>query len=169
MTAPEWEGFEPGAGPLVEQVARVVSRDGDTVWLEPETTASCSGCLSLAACGGKGGSGRALAARRFPLPGDLGLRVGDRVVVGLPDGAVLRASATAYAVPLVTMIGAGILAGGLGAGDGAGAAAILGGLVLGLLIAGVLARRLSNRGDLSPRFLRRAVVGSGAGGLWKPE
>jgi len=146
-------------GDLIEGVARVVALEGGTAWLEPEPGTSCGGCVSLASCGGK--SGGALVARRFPLADAAGLRVGERVIVGLPEGAVLRASATAYAVPLVMMIGAGLLAEGLGAGNGAGAAAILGGLVAGLLIARGLAIWLSGRGDLSPQLLRRVPAGGG--------
>ncbi|MEI6559388.1 MAG: SoxR reducing system RseC family protein [Rhodospirillaceae bacterium] len=155
MTGPEPD--EPGSG--LESVARVVALEGGVPWLEPEPKASCGGCLSLAACGAKGGGRRALAARRFPLAGAPALRVGERVVVGLPEGAVLRASATAYAVPLLLMVGAGITARGLGAGDGAGALAMLGGLAAGLLIARIIAGLLLGRGDLSPRYLRRVVEG----------
>jgi sigma-E factor negative regulatory protein RseC len=143
----------------VEGVARVVALDGEIAWLEPEPVASCGGCVSLATCGSKGGFGRGLATRRFPLEGNHHLRVGERVVVGLASGSVLRASATAYGVPLATMIGAGILAQLCGAGDGVGASAILGGLGLGLVIAHVLARRLSALGELSPRLLRRVAPG----------
>lgn len=150
---------QDSAEPLVEGIARVVALDGKTAWLEPEPAASCSGCLSLASCGSKG-SARGLAARRFPLEGNHRLRVGERVVVGLPESAVLRASSVAYAVPLATMIGAGMVAQALGAGDAGGAAAILGGLGVGLVIAWGLARRLSGRGDLSPRYLRRVANGS---------
>ncbi len=148
---------------LAERVARVVEiRDG-TVWLEPEPTAACGGCLSLAACGLKGGSRKALAARRFPLPDDGDFRVGERVVVGLPDSAVLRASATAYGVPLLTMVVAAMVAEGMGADNGTGAMAILGGLAGGLVLARGIAGWLAERGDLAPRYLRRVAAGGDCG------
>ena len=143
---------------LLESVARVVAVDGGTVWLEPEPKASCSGCMSLAMCGAKGGGIRALQARRFPLTDAPRLRIGERVVVGLPEGSVLRASATAYAVPLALMIGVGIVAQTNGADDLTGALAMAGGLAVGLLIARFIAGRLAGRGDLSPRFVRRAAA-----------
>ncbi len=143
---------------MLESVARVVALEDGTPWLEPEPKASCGGCLSLAACGAKGGGLRALAARRFPLTDAPALRVGERVVVGLPEGSVLRAAATAYGLPMALMIGAAIAAETNGAGDGGGALAMAGGLALGLGIARWLAHRLTARGDLTPRFLRRAAA-----------
>ncbi len=143
---------------MLESVAKVVALEDGTPWLEPEPKASCSGCLSLAACGAKGGGLRALAARRFPLTDAPALRIGDRVVVGLPEGSVLRAAATAYGLPMALMIGAGIVAETNGAGDGGGALAMAGGLALGLLLARLIAGRLSGRGDLTPRFLRRVAA-----------
>ncbi len=155
MTGPDLSIDEP----LLESVARVVALEGETVWLEPEPKASCSGCMSLAMCGAKGGGVRALAARRFPLPGAPALKIGERVVVGLPEGSVLRASATAYAVPIVLMVGAGITAQTNGAGDLGGALAMFGGLAVGLIIARLIASRLSGRGELTPRFVRRVASG----------
>ena len=144
---------------LLESVARVVALDGGTAWLEPEPKASCSGCMSLAVCGAKGGGVRALQARRFPLTDAPPLRVGERVVVGLPEGSVLRASATAYGLPMLLMIASGIVAQTNGAGDLDGALAMAGGLAAGLLVARLIAARLSGRGDLTPRFVRRAAAG----------
>lgn len=82
------------------------------------------------------------------------LRVGERVVVGISQGALLRASATAYALPLLTMLGAGAFAELSGVSDLGTAGVTLLGLALGLLLARGCARFLSSRGDLSPRVLR---------------
>jgi sigma-E factor negative regulatory protein RseC len=142
-------------GSLVEGFARVVSVDGDTAWLEPEPMGGCGGCSSVSACGSLHASGSRLAARRFPLAQAGTLRVGERVVVGIPGGALLRASATAFAVPLLSMLGAGIAANAMGGGDMAAAAATLAGLVFGLGVTRLGAGQLSARGDLSPRLLRR--------------
>ncbi len=144
---------------LLESVARVVALKDGTAWLEPEPKASCGGCMSLAMCGAKGGGLRALAARRFPLADAPGLRVGERVVVGLPEGSVLRAAATAYGLPMLLMIGAGIAAQTNGASDLGGGLAMAGGLAAGLLLGRFIAGRLSGRGDLSPRFVRRVAAG----------
>ena len=149
-------------GSQIEGVARVVAVDGGTVWLEPEPTGSCGGCMSAAICGHNSGSSRRMAARRFALANDRGLTVGERVVIGVSERSLLRASLTAYGLPLLTMLGGGITAQTMGAGDGTAARATLGGLAAGLRLARLAAGMLSARGELSPHILRRAT-GPGPG------
>ncbi|MBS1224850.1 MAG: Positive regulator of sigma activity [Proteobacteria bacterium] len=151
------------AGPdesLVEGVARVVSVDGAVAWLEPEQGPSCAGCTSQG-CGarGLGTVASRLAARRFPLTGHPDLRVGDRVVVGVRGDALLKAALTAYALPLVAMLGAGVLAQTLAGNDGVTLAASVAGLLLGLGVARFWAGGLTARGITTPRFLCRAGFG----------
>ncbi|MDE2117784.1 MAG: SoxR reducing system RseC family protein, partial [Betaproteobacteria bacterium] len=79
---------------MVEGIAQVVAVEGNMVWLVPESGSSCGGCASASACGSKGIGTTAsrLEARRFQLVNDAGLRVGERVVVGIRENALLRAS-----------------------------------------------------------------------------
>ena len=144
-------------GDLIEGVARVVATDRDTIWLEPEQENSCGGCLSASACGVKsGGSSRRLKARRFPMVNSFDGRVGDRVVVGISERALVRASATAYVIPLLLMLGAAVAVQLATGSDGAAALAAFAGLAGGLALARIRAGRLDARGELSPRFLRYA-------------
>jgi sigma-E factor negative regulatory protein RseC len=150
----------------VEGIARVVRIDGDVAWFEPEQTTSCGHCASSAACGagsaatgtgnGIGSIARRIEFRRFPLADSHGLQVGERVVVGVAERSLVKASAIAYALPLATAL----LAGGAGqawlGGDLGAMAGMAAGLAAGLLAARLLARGMSRRGELSPRFLRRA-------------
>lgn len=146
---------------LTEGIAQVVAVEGNLAWLIPESGSSCGGCSSAAACGSKGIGTIAsrLEARRFQMVNDAGLRIGERVVVGISENAVLRASVTAYVIPLATLLGAGALAQSVAGSDAITMAAMLAGLVLGLWLARVRAGRLLARGDLAPRFLRRASMG----------
>lgn len=153
----------------VEGIARVVRVEDDVAWFEPEQTASCGHCASSAACGassvatgtgnGIGSIARRIEFRRFPLDNSNNLAVGDRVVVGVNEGSLLKASATAYAIPLVTAILAGSIAQGAAGDDLVTMVSMFGGLGLGLLTARFVAHRLAARGELSPRFLRRAAPG----------
>jgi sigma-E factor negative regulatory protein RseC len=145
----------------VEGIAKVVAVDGEMVWLEPEQTTSCGACASSASCGAKGIGTLAsrVEARRFPLDNPAGLVVGERVVVGVGEGALLKASLTAYAIPLVVALGAGGIAQWLAGSDGITMAAMAAGLAVGLLAARRSAGRLSARGELAPHFLRRAAPG----------
>jgi sigma-E factor negative regulatory protein RseC len=146
---------------LVEGIAQVVAVEGNMVWLVPESGTSCGGCASAAACGSKGiGTiSSRLEQRRFQLANEAGLQVGERVVVGIRENAVLRASITAYAIPLATLLIAGTLAQWVAGNDFVTMAAMLSGLGFGLWLARVRAGQLMARGDLAPRFLRRARMG----------
>ncbi|MDO8464679.1 MAG: SoxR reducing system RseC family protein [Gallionella sp.] len=146
---------------MVEGIAQVVAVEGSMVWLVPEVGSSCGGCASASACGSKGIGTMAsrLDARRFQLVNDAGLRVGERVVVGIRENALLRASITAYVIPLATLLSAGALAQWAIGSDLATMAAMFTGLAIGLLFARIGAGRLMVKGELAPRFLRRAGMG----------
>jgi sigma-E factor negative regulatory protein RseC len=77
-------------------------------------------------------------------------------VVGVDDRALIKASLTAYAIPLLTAFIAGGIAHGMAGDDLLTMLAMFGGLCAGLLMSAVVARHMNARGELSPRFLRRA-------------
>lgn len=148
---------------MIEGTARVVAVEGGVVWLEPEQTTSCGGCKASKVCGVEPGS-RRLVARRFSLPNDEGLAIGERVVVGVTPGTLMGAAATAYGIPLLTLLGAGLVTQKVfGGGDLASAAAAIAGLLFGLGLVRLRARFSSARGDHTPQFIRRAF-GPGPGG-----
>lgn len=156
------------AGPdIAESTARVVALDGDVAWLEPVPQASCSGCVSAGLCGTKSGNAKRMLAKRFALPNDAALRVGEQVVVGLSQQSLLRASAVAYGLPLFTMLGAMVAVSRVTMSDGPTILAALGGLAAGFGIARLLAGYLSRRGELTPHYLRRFVA-SGEGEACHP-
>lgn len=154
---------------MVEGIARVVSVGDGIAWLEPEQTTSCGHCASSASCGsaqqeapGMGTVASRLQARRFALdnpPGPLALEVGERVIIGVEDKALIKGSVIAYGLPLVTALVAGGLAQGAYGSDEATMLGMALGLGAGLAVAHLLARLLARRGELTPRFLRRARPG----------
>jgi sigma-E factor negative regulatory protein RseC len=163
VNAAEENPMDYSAPDMVEGIAHVVAVEGAMVWLEPEQTTSCGSCASSSACGAKGGivtTANRLEARRFALENQAGLVVGERVVIGIRENALLKATLTAYAIPLAAMLGAGAIAQWAAGSDGITMAAMISGLALGLGIARLSAGRLSSRGDLAPHFIRRANTGS---------
>jgi sigma-E factor negative regulatory protein RseC len=149
------------AAHTVEGIARVVGIEGDIAWLEPEQTSGCGSCASASSCGAKGIGTVAnrMAARRFPLDNANGLMIGERVVVGVDDRSLVKASLIAYALPLLTALTAGGIAESVYGSDLASMGAMVFGLAFGLVVARIGARHLSSRGELAPRFLRRARPG----------
>jgi sigma-E factor negative regulatory protein RseC len=147
----------------IEGIARVVRVEDGVAWFEPEQTTSCGHCASAAVCGtGSGGVGtlaRRIELRRFSLDIPVDLRVGERVVVGVADRALIKGALTAYAIPLAMALAAGGIAQGFAGEDLITMAAMVSGLFGGLLLARITARRLSRQGELSPHYLRRAAPG----------
>jgi sigma-E factor negative regulatory protein RseC len=160
--SPGFDHAAPSGGETIEAVAKVVAFEQGRVVLEPEPTGSCSGCMSAALCGTPSGNTRRMLAKRFTLADTDGLRVGDRVVIGLGGGSLMRASLTAYGIPLLGMLVAMVTIDRLGGGETRTMVAAAVGLGAGILIARLSASRLAARGDLSPRFIRRAY-GPGPG------
>jgi len=152
----------PGGENTIEAVAKVVAFERGLAILEPEPTGSCNGCMSAALCGTKTGNTSRLLAKRFTLADSAGLRIGDRVVVGLGGGSLMRASVTAYAIPLLTMLIAMVTIDQLGGGETRTMVGTVVGLGVGIVIARLSASYLAKKGDLSPRFIRRAY-GPGPG------
>lgn len=146
---------------MTEGIAHVVELDGNKVWLVPEQTGSCGGCSASSVCGAKGIGTVAsrLEARRFQIENTDNLAVGERIVIGIRENALLKASITAYAIPLATLLLAGGLAQWKFGSDLITMAAMLAGLGLGLWFARIGAGRLLTRGDLAPHYIRRARPG----------
>lgn len=153
----------PDAGDreVTEGIARVVSLDGNMVWLEPEQTTACGGCKASGVCGVQPGS-RRLVVRRFALRNDHNLVVGERVVVGIADATLLRGALTAYGLPMLVMMVAGVTAQKQIGGDLAAAVAAVSGLIVGLVFVRFWAKRSTARGELTPHFIRRASGQSGS-------
>lgn len=146
---------------MVEGIAQVVKIEGKTAWLVPEQGSSCGSCASASACGSKGVGTTAsrLENRRFRINNDANLAVGERVVFGIRDNVLLKASIAAYAIPLASLLLAGSLAQWKFGSDLITMGAMIAGLVIGLGVSRLEARRLYTRGDLAPLFLRRARPG----------
>jgi sigma-E factor negative regulatory protein RseC len=96
---------------MIEELARVVRVDGEFVWVEIRRTSACGGCAAKAGCG-TAVFGRFLGARRVRLRalGASAITVGDGVVIGIRERALVRGSLALYAVPLLGLL-AGAAAG----------------------------------------------------------
>lgn len=127
-------------GDLIEGTARVVGVDNHQVWLSAEQPSACSSCGTRSACS----SGAVKPSGSWRAPRSLGtglapLVLGDTVRIGVNRSALTRATLTAYALPLVTLLIAAVLM--QDASDAMAGLVSLAGLLLGVAAARVLARR----------------------------
>lgn len=95
---------------MIEEIGVVVSVRGDMAEVQSERRGTCGDCAVKGACG-TSLIARYLGRKRLLLRAHnaLGAGPGDRVVLGLPEGALLEASFIAYLVPLLAMIGGGVV------------------------------------------------------------
>ena len=149
---------------MIEERARVVAVEDNRLLLEAETRTACNACAARQGCGTSVLSkwvGRKFT--RFEAPNTVNAQVGDEVIVGLAEEAMLKGSVFVYLLPLLAMIGFALLADSLIAAD----AALRDLLVLISAVAGfgvmlLVSRRIlstsSTRNGLTPVVLRKNIV-----------
>lgn len=121
---------------MLEQTAEVTRTASDGVWVQAVEPSGCG------TCGGQGCSSRRIAElfqrkpRQFLVDCDLALAPGDRVVVGIAQGSVLKSALRAYGLPLGLMLAGALLAQVVQPGDGSA----LVGMLIGGVAGGVAAR-----------------------------
>ncbi len=133
---------------MLEQTVEVIKTAPDGIWVQAVEPSGCG------TCGGRGCSSRRIAElfqrkpRLFLVDCDLSLAPGDRAVVGIVDGSVLKSAWRVYGVPLGLMLAGALLAQAVQPGDGSA--------LIGLLVGG-MAGWLAARGGQAarPLVLRR--------------
>ena len=137
---------------MLEQPARVIESSEAGVWVEPVAPSGCG------VCAGQGCASRQLAEffqrrpRRYQVQSSLALSVGDRVVVGLPEGSLLKSVFLLYGLPLVFILAGAAMAQLWRPGD---AAAVTGALVGGTLAWSLrFMTRTGRRMQARPEILR---------------
>lgn len=100
---------------MIEETAQVVRIAEDGIWVETRRQSTCSGCAAEKGCGTATLS-KVLGKRRtlVRVLSNEPLNVGDQVVIGIHERALVRGSMAVYAVPLLMLL-AGAVVGELGA------------------------------------------------------
>jgi sigma-E factor negative regulatory protein RseC len=118
---------------MLEQHAIILKTDGELAWVEARESGTCG------SCGSGGCSTRRLAdlfgrrERAFPVDNVLHASTGERVVIGIPSGALWKSAFRLYGLPLLMLI-AGGLAGQHAHGDLGAVAGAAGGMLLAVLV-----------------------------------
>lgn len=148
---------------MITETARVVAVEGEFAWVETQRRTACGNCAVRKGCG-SGVLARAVGNRLTHLRvlNVIGAGVGDEVVIGIEDGALVRLSFAVYTMPLVLMIAAALagemLVGALHGSNVEGATVIsgLGGLLGGLAWLRRYSRSVSRDAHYQPQLLRFA-------------
>lgn len=146
---------------MIEETARVVAAEGEFVWVETQRQSTCGGCAARQGCG-TATLAKVLGRRRTrvrALNRDAA-RVGDRVVVGIDEQALVRGSLAVYAVPLLGLLAGGVLGALVQtrlqlAGEALTLVAGVAGLIAGLLWVKGFTRRIRGDSRYQPVVLRR--------------
>lgn len=149
---------------MIEERARVIAVEDNQLLLEAETSAACNACAAKQGCGtsvlSKWIGGK---FTRFQATNTVNARVGDEVVVGLAEEAMLKGSVLVYLLPLLAMIGFALLADSLISADAASRdllvmiSAVIG-FALMLVISRLLLAMGSNKRKLTPVVLRKNIA-----------
>jgi len=90
---------------MIEEQARISEIEGDYAWVEVERRSACGSCAVKSGCGTSTLSsvlGRRIS--RIKVRNSIAAGLGDSVVVGIPDSALLQGSLAVYAAPLLSML-----------------------------------------------------------------
>ena len=90
---------------MIEEQAQVVEVKGNQLVLQAQTQSACGSCAASRGCG------TSLLAKvmgrkftRFQVDNNVNARVGDTVVVGIPEDALLKGSVVMYIIPVIGML-----------------------------------------------------------------
>lgn len=151
---------------MIEEQAQVVGIDGDRLLLQASTRSACGSCAANKGCGTSVLSkvvGRKFT--RFHATNSVGAEIGDTVVVGIAEDALIRGSLMIYILPLLSMFLFALmtdyfLATEPGNHDLLIIVSALAGLVTGSMISRNYFRRESSARLFSPVVLRK-IIGHG--------
>jgi len=150
---------------VIEETARVIAVENGQLLLEAQTRSACNACSAQKGCGTSVLSkwiGRRFT--RFQAPNTVNARVGDEVVVGLAEDAMLKGSVLVYLLPLLAMIVFALLADSLIPAEFAPRDLLvllsaIAGFSLMLLFSRLWLASGINRIRLTPAVLRKNIVG----------
>lgn len=151
---------------MIEEQARVVAIEGDDIWIETQRRSACGQCAANKGCG-TAVLGRVLGVKRNIVrilnPSDTKVSIGDEIIVGIQEQALVRGSLAIYIVPLLMLFLFGylgeLLASQLHSSSPDIIVLFLGffGLALGFLWVKVFSAKASNDVRYQPILLRRLV------------
>jgi len=98
---------------MIEEFAKVVAFEGDDVWVETQRQSACGQCAANKGCG-TATLAKVLGNKRTRVrvlnPRSTKVSIGDEIVVGIEEQALVRGSLAIYLAPLLALFLSGLLA-----------------------------------------------------------
>ncbi len=141
---------------MIEESATVVAVDGHFAWVENERASSCNSCAANKGCG-TATLQKVMGQKRTQLKAinQAQARVGERVVIGVQEQALLKGSLYAYILPLLLLFVFAFIFEQLFSSEGITILAGLGGLLLGFVLLKYLSKQLAEDERFQAVILRR--------------
>lgn len=142
---------------MLEETGVVVAIDNDQAWVQTIRKSACSSCEAKSGCG-QGVLARISdgKANQVLVSNSLSLKVGDEVLIGIPEELLIKASVMVYLFPLLVMIvAASVTEKWLSAGDGWIALSGCIGLTLGFLIVKLYSSFHKSDPTFCPKMIRK--------------
>jgi sigma-E factor negative regulatory protein RseC len=91
---------------MIEETAQVVASEGRFAWVQTQRTSTCGSCAVNKGCG-TATLAKVLGQRRTRVRvlNDVQAGVGEQVIIGLPEQALVRGALAVYLVPLLGLLG----------------------------------------------------------------
>lgn len=147
---------------MLETEGLVVKVGEEGAYVETSRASSCGSCNSRQSCGSStlsqmlGGK-----ANLFQVLNPIGAVVGERVVIGLEEAALLKSSVLSYLLPLVLLMSGAMMGGLLAPATEMKDAYSIGGagvgLVLGFIALKSVTARMGAKRQFQPVILRRVL------------
>lgn len=147
---------------MIEEQGRVIALEPGAVWVETLRKSTCSGCAAKSGCGQGLMDRLGVRERRGTIRAlsDLQLQVGDSVVIGIQEDALLRGAVLVYLLPLLLLFSAALVAAQLGLAEPYVIMAGLGGFLVSWLFVRKRSQHAAGDSALQPMVLRAMLAGT---------
>lgn len=152
---------------MLEEQGKVVELEEGFAWVETQRKSACGSCSVNKGCG-TGVVSKVVGKRvnRVRAINEINACVGDEVIIGLYEEALVRGSLALYLAPLIAMLLMALLGGAVGnelqldSNEGLTVVFGLAGLGLGFLWVKNFSRRIATDARYQPVILRRSQGGA---------
>ena len=142
---------------MIEEQGIVVDVNEEEIWVETLKQSACSSCAARNGCGQKllasAGSGKRFIFK-VTNPNHLEVRKEDKVIVGIEEGAFMKATVFMYLLPLIALFIGAVLAQTLGASESMVILSAFLGLIASLLVIRFGGKSLFTSKQYQPTLLK---------------